>query len=724
MISKVETITGKVSKIIFTSQKDDSNYTICKISCIKTDSIFTVKGNFCIKENEIVEFWGKWVKHPRYGLQFQANYYTLPNSENLAGISAALASIPGINTNLANAIVEKFGTSFYAILEISPKKLLSIKGIGKRKLKSILDFFEKNKPFQELISFLETINISLAYANKIYDVFGKESLDTIKTEPYILSKYIHGIGFHKNDEIALKLGILPNSKQRITAAIQHILNEATFEDGHCFLPINILIAKTIDLLTIPYHYTPQKELIIQTIYDLNLSQIIHINEKNHIYLQSLWNAEREVANRIKKFLISTYSTKTHPKFLELWIKDFEKKHQVQLDKQQKNAIIMANEHSFMIITGGAGCGKSLTAKAIYHLWLEQGLKIAVCAPTGRATQRLKESINIEEAYTIHRLLKFNGHSFIHDTSNPLKYNAYIIDEGAMIDILLFHKLLQAIPLDSHVCIIGDHHQLPPVNPGIPFFNLIQTNSIPKIYLNKIFRQDNSSKIIPCSLNIRKGIVPRLDEISGNLQHDKLISDTLFLPAKTEYEFEQAILYLINDFLPHYGFTQNDIQILCPMNKNKLGNNTFNLLVQKSWNYNQVHLNNFRIQDRIIQNTNNYNLNLFNGDIGIIQEVNLSQEYILAKFGDQLIKITKKELEDVKLAYSISIHKAQGSEFPVVIIPITTSHAFMLNRNLLYTGFTRAKKLVILVGQLQALHLATQKTHSYKRYTNLTELLNL
>jgi exodeoxyribonuclease V alpha subunit len=713
---ELESITVTIGKAKFLC-RDGSGYTIVNAIRLDTKSEITVKGSLpSIQQGAVVQLYGQWIEHPKYGQQFLVSYYTIPSEHNLEGMVAFLSSISGIKQNLAHRIVKMFGSKVYEIIENHPEELLKVKGIGDIKYQAIVDGYEKHKELRNLIAFLGEIGVSLSYANKIYDEFKEASIEVIKSNPYQLAQALRGFGFKRCDEIALRLGIAPDAEIRFFAALNHTLNDAAVSKGHCYLVRSDLVSDMIRHLVIPGEYAPSYSVVDNFISKTSQSGNVYItNHKNKqiVHLERLWVAEIGVACTLDD-LIGSCTVKQD---INAWIEEFETKNAIQLATKQKVAIHMATESKVMLLTGGAGCGKSLTAKAIYELWKLQKKSVVACAPTGRAAQRLREVTGCE-AKTIHRLLEYNGTRFERNQDYPINADAFLIDECAMIDIILFHHLLKAIPSHAFVCMIGDPNQLLPIGAGNPFLDMVKSQCIPQVNLDKIFRQSSDSNIIPASLQIRQGDMPNLT----TFMHNQLTSDTIFVPAYGDGQIKQAIKKLITIHLPQAGYTMADIQILSPMNKHALGNTAINLFVQDFFNPGKTEVKGFRQGDRVIQIVNNYSLDIYNGDIGWVHNIDPENESLDVLFDDKLVTIEKSNLDDLKLAYSISIHKSQGSEFPVVILPMSTSHAFMLNRNLFYTGFTRAKKMIILVGEQRAITYAVKKELTNQRNTILSSLL--
>lgn len=718
LTKEVKPVTGKIKKFIYKSTKAGSEYAVALATEPRENYEFIAVGNLqTVRPGKVIELYGYWQEHPQYGWQLKVEYYLIPTGTSLEGIYTFLVNVPHFNKVIADAIIEEFGSKVYEILEQDPNRFLAIKGVGKKRLMLLQKAYRDEVGYRNLIEFLEKSQISPAsYALKIYQTFGEQSIQKITENPYILMKYIRGIGFKKADEIALKLGVAFDDSRRIKAAIIQVLQQQANGKGHCYLPEEELLELVHNMVTKPGIYTHSPDITKQALEELVKQEQV-VNNHQKIYLSYLWESELGIAKRINYLMNYRKSLEN----VEEWIREFEKSHQICLAPEQRQAVIMAAQEPFMLLTGGAGCGKSLTAKVIYFVWQRQNQNIVACAPTGRAAQRLRESIGLNEAFTIHRLLEYNGSEFNRNSSNYLDCSAIIVDESAMIDSFLLNKLLQALRPGTKICFIGDPHQLPPIGAGTPFLILAQQKHIPQVYLQQIFRQSNTSNIIPASMEIRNGQYPTLapfnDQTLGT-------TDAFFYQTQNDKETKDALLALINYYLPKLGIPKEKIQFLSPMNKNNLGNDELNKLIQSIWNPHNPEYEGFRVGDRVIQTVNNYDLNLYNGDIGWIAEINEKEEYLMVKFDQGLIKVNKTYIHDLKLAYSISVHKAQGSEFPVVVIPITLSHTFMLNRNLIYTAFTRAKQMIILVGSQRAMHIAVHKQFSERRNTELEQLIHL
>lgn len=665
---------------------------------------------------------GGWKTHPRYGQQFDFVSYEIPEPTGDAGLIAFLSTLKGLGESTAKRIVEKFGENTFLVFEEDPDQLLSIKGIGVKTLPGIVKSFNETKGLSRLIGFLHKLGVSASYAPRIYKEYGENSITRIKTDPYILSEEVRGFGFKKADEVALGMGIDANSPIRVQAAILHVLKGVANMYGHCFLPRPELESMVKDLIALP-GYQPQVEEIADSITKLkSIKTKQHkrlVEEGEAVYLETYYRAEVELAQKIKQL-----SGALNAEILQEWLLEYQKKNSIELASGQKNAIFTTASNGLTIVTGGAGVGKSTVSKAIVEYWHGLKKRVIAIAPTGKAAQRIREATGLTSASTIHRLLGWTGTGFTHDRDHPVAGDAFLIDESSMVDLRLAHALFEAIPRHASVVLVGDVNQLPSVGAGNVLRDVISSGELPVARLTEVFRQAATSRIIQASLMINKGEMPVLEQIGRSSGIPS--TDALWVNC-SQGQIPSAIKWLVSEKLPELGWAQDDIQCLSPMHKGDCGNIELNKLIQLAWNpkhASKLEHGQFRVGDRVIQTHNNYDKRIFNGDIGKIEKIDLKEKDAMIRFPDldnpegRLVKYTFSDLNDLMLAYSISIHKAQGCEFPVVIIPVSMQQYMMLQRNLYYTGVTRAKKLVILVGEEKPLQIAVKTNKIQARNTNL------
>jgi exodeoxyribonuclease V alpha subunit len=719
----VNTFDVVIYSVIF--YNDENGYAILKVGDPNNFDDFIAVGTM---PDPIVDgpvrLIGDWIEHKKYGRQFKFSSYTLPEPTSREAAIAYLQSVKGLGGSKGIALYDHFGEDVFDILDNEPDRLIEVKGIGPKSLKRILEDHGKKKGMRLLIQFLHSIGVSAGYAKNIYNQYGDNSIYEIKSNPYILSSSVRGFGFKRSDELARGLGIENDSFIRLSAGIHEELRQASQRGGHCFLMMDELCSKVCDLIRLP-GYSPKPEDIQKVIKDLNKASVRHSQqlhvEDDAVYRWPMYLAEAETADFIRQ-MVGEF--RDPPVDINLWIDRFEDPNR-PLAKAQRQAIRTAASCNFMILTGGPGSGKTHTSNAIIQYFHSRGLRIKACALAAKAAMRIKEVTGID-ATTIHRLLGWNGSNFVHNRDNPLELDVLLLDESSMVDIKLFHSLMESVPRYANVVLIGDVDQLPSVGAGNVLRDLINSKAVPVIRLTEVFRQSADSKIIDGALSINAGKIPELESIGRSTTVP--YSDSLFIKCPKE-TIPVAIQWLLDVKLPELNWKKDDIQVLSPMHKGEYGTQELNKRIQDLWNPNGKELKGFRSGDRIIQRSNNYDKSIFNGEIGTIEYIDTTENEMTCKFPDisnpeegRLVVIDDNERGDMQLAYAISIHSSQGSEFPVVVIPVTTSHHIMLIRNLLYTGWTRAKKLIVLVGEEEAIKRAVKNNYVNKRNTRLKERL--
>ena len=715
----MEKICGTVDTIIFASQ--DNRFTVLKLSPEKLSTQITVTLNgIAPLIGQLLEIEGEWVKHPKFGQQFKATTYKTVAPTEISGIEKFLASgaINGIGPAMAKKIVAEFGEKTLEIIAKSPNELLKVPGIGKKTAEKISTSYLEQSELTEIMVWLENHGISNTYAGKIFAKYGSFAIDIMEKDIYRLFQDIEGIGFLTADKLAFNLGIQREDKRRIISGIDYALMQLC-NNGHCCIPEMALVDKTAKILQVNNQiiFTILKERI--DIGSLNTEVV----GETLIYPPYLYYAEKKVATRLLQLQQATEPLSEDN--LSLFIKVWEKDNQIQLAQKQKEAIKACLHHGVLVLTGGPGTGKTTVIKGILSILKAQGLKIRLAAPTGRAAKRLSETTG-QKALTIHRLLEANNLAqddnlqlgFSKDIDDQLDADVIILDEVSMVDIVLMHHFLNAVPDGCRIILVGDTDQLPAVGPGSVLKDIIRSQKVPAIRLDEIFRQAQTSMIIQNAHIINAGRLPDLR---------KQYSDFVFYELNDDTSITQKILDLCTKDLPHEGFdVLKDVQILSPMHRFLCGVENLNLMLQEQLNpkKNQDELKyssqTFRVGDKVMHIRNNYQKNVFNGDIGFIQDVN--NEKLTVDYFDHIVTYEKNELNELTLAYASSVHKSQGSEYKVVIIPLSTSHYIMLQRNLLYTAITRAKQKVIIIGSKKALMTAIQSNRTQKRYTLLAERL--
>lgn len=691
------TIKGQFLKYVF--YNESNGYSIIKLSSGET-AVGTLPK---LNEGDELELQGDFMFHPKYGRQFKIEQYNIVYPTSSEGIVKYLSSglIKGIGEKTAQKIYDKFGESTLEILETDIHRLLEIKGISPSKFEGIKKSWEEQAELRKSMIFLQSHGISSNYALKIFKTYGKDAEKIVNEDPYRLSYEVWGIGFKTADNIARNLGFGEQHPKRMEAAVIYLLNEA-ISDGHVYLNEEELYKKAYEML----NYDLSNDAII--INNLEKQRRIVVSD-DRIYIAKLYYAERKI-ERILTDLAGEEKnvTKLDTKYIEIVKSNF--------SEEQITAINHSIKHNLLVLTGGPGTGKTTTLRGIIELYLKKEKKIMLAAPTGRAAKRMTEIIGLE-AKTIHRLLEFNPMdlSFGYNEENKLETDLLIIDEVSMIDTFLMYSLVCAINNDTTVIFVGDVDQLPSIGAGNILHDIISSKRIPCVMLSKVFRQAETSKIITAAHSINKGKVPDIYEQG---------TDFVFInendPAKTIEKIKQ----LACEVLPkRYKFTlTEDIQILSPMYRGEIGVNYINMLLQEEYNSNDVAFSigdrKFKISDKVMQLRNNYEKNVFNGDIGYIHSYDNDEKIIRISFDGRPVEYAIAEMDEITLAYAVTVHKSQGSEYPCVIMPVSVSHYIMLQRNLIYTAITRASKLLIMIGEAKALSIAVNNNKIQKRNSSL------
>ena len=716
------TITGFLERITYCNE--ENHFTVARLQEKGKKNLTTIVGNlFGINPGESLKLSGRWVMNKIFGEQFQVENYEITVPATVHGIKKYLGSglIKGIGPVMSERIVKKFGLDTLEIIEKQPKRLSEVDGIGTKRIAMITRAWEEQKEIKEIMIFLQGHGVSAAYSAKIYKQYGDSSIEVVKENPYRLARDIHGIGFITADKIAQQLGINPHSLIRAKAGLIYVLNQLT-EEGHVYYPESPLICKAKEILHV------DEEIILQALIELSREKELVIEDieaqgnRRAVYLSSFYVAETGIAQRLTNLReCPSHVRPIHPEKATDWV---QQKLSIELAQKQKEAVLGAATSKVLIITGGPGTGKTTIITAILRIFQQLKLRILLAAPTGRAAKRMSEATGWE-AKTIHRLLEFSPQKggFKKDQGDPLEAEVVIIDEASMVDTLLMYHLLKAIPSQAHLILVGDVDQLPSVGPGNILKDLIESGVFMVIRLTEIFRQARESMIIVNAHRVNQGEFPLCKGVEG-----KEISDFYFIQEEDPEKTLEQILTLCSERIPsHFGFHPiRDIQVLAPMHKGIIGAINLNMELQKKLNPDQSGITHgsrtFKLGDKIMQIVNNYDKEVFNGDIGWIAKIDPEDRELTVDFDGQWVTYDFSELDEVVLAYAISVHKSQGSEYPVVIIPVTTQHYMLLQRNLVYTGMTRAKKLVVLIGTQKALAIAIKNNKPQLRFTHLSDRL--
>ncbi len=728
----LEDLQGVVERLTYHSE--ESGYTVARLKAPRAQDLVTIVGNFAnIQAGQTLQLSGIWREHPKFGEQFQVTTYRETKPATLTGIEKYLGSglIKGVGPVTAKRIVAHFGLETLDIIENQIERLVEVPGIAQKRVKMIQTTWETQKAIKDVMLFLQSHGVSTTYAVKIYKQYGDESIAIVTQNPYRLATDIYGIGFVTADAIARNIGIEPHSKYRYRSGILHVLGEAS-EEGHCFLPQSDLIERSVQRLSLKEHQ-PQAEQVEFCIRSM-INDAELIGEKglelyegqNLYYAPPFFQAEYQLSQRLRQLLLAPVEVDLER--VRRWVERFVEKTGMVLSQQQQQAVEMAASQRVLILTGGPGTGKTFTTRTIVALWKAMGKEIALASPTGRAAQRLSEMTG-QEAKTIHRLLEFDPKTmkFKRDAENPIPANAIIIDESSMMDLFLGHSLVKAIATyqesapNSQLLLVGDIDQLPSVGPGNVLSDLIASGSVPVVKLTEVFRQAAASHIVSNAHRINQGQFPHLERVSNQPQ-----SDCLWLAVEEPEHGVQAIRDLMESLIPSLGFNPTqDVQVLSPMTRGEIGTRNLNQVLQAL--VNPPNLNKrelvrgssiLREGDRIIQKVNDYTREVFNGDLGIIEAIDLEEQATIVRYDQRSVTYDLADLNEIALAWAVTIHKSQGSEYPVVILPMFMQHYLMLSRNLLYTGLTRARKLAIVVGPQKAIGLAVRQIKDRERYTLL------
>jgi len=654
---------------------------------------------------------GEWKVDKRYGNQFVAQTWEEVMPATLYGIEKYLGSglVKGIGPKYAQLIVSKFGLETIEVIETDIQRLYEVPGIGKKRVEKIQESWEKQKDIKNVMLFLQGYGVSTAYAAKIYRQYGKDSIDTVKGNPYRLADDIWGIGFKTADGIANKMGYENNDPRRCKSGINYTLSELA-DEGHVYAEEEQLVKSAKELLQADEE--PIRDAMLEMVQAEELK-----TDGDAIYLPPFYYAEVGTANR----LLSLLENKTANLFVKPFnIQEISKSSGIEYDEVQIQAIKQAIDSKVMVLTGGPGTGKTTTTQGIIAALKSMGLRILLAAPTGRASKRMSEATGME-AKTIHRLLEYNPKDgYKRNDENPLEGDALIVDECSMIDIVLMNNLMKAIPTSMRLVLVGDIDQLPSVGAGNVLRDIIDSERIPVIRLTRIFRQAQSSRIVMSAHAINQGRFP--DTSNGKE------TDFFFMQMEEPEMVAENIVKLVKERLPKaYRQPVSNIQVLTPMQRGVVGASNLNVSLQSALNPSQLALNrggySFRLNDRVMQLRNNYDKEVFNGDLGYISHVNMEDRTLQVDFDGKLVEYEVSELDELTLAYATTIHKSQGSEYPIVVMPVLMTHYVMLQRNLIYTGITRAKKICVLLGTKKALSFAIRNMSVLKRNTKLKERLN-
>jgi exodeoxyribonuclease V alpha subunit len=698
-----EALAGLVERVTF--HNPENGFCVLRVKARGQRDLITVVGHAAmIAAGEFVQISGTWVNDRTHGQQFRASFVKVSPPTTLEGIERYLASgmIRGIGPTYARRLVRAFGEAVFDLIEQQPERLREVSGIGAKRAARIIAGWAEQKVIREIMLFLHANGVGTSRAVRIYKTYGSEAVRVISENPYRLARDIRGIGFRTADQIAAKVGIEKTALVRVRAGISYALADA-MNEGHCGLPGEELTALTCKLLEIP-------EPLIETALTLELEagDVVadQLEGRHCVFLAGLYRAEQVIAERLQVLVSgappwpSIDAAKAIP-----WV---ERRTGLQLAESQREAVRLALSSKVLVITGGPGVGKTTLVNSILKIVTAKQVRVALCAPTGRAAKRLSDSTGLE-AKTIHRLLETDPRTgeFRRTEEHPLECDLLVVDEASMVDVLLMRSLLRAVPDEAGLLIVGDVDQLPSVGPGQVLADMIACQLLPVVRLTEVFRQEAGSRVITNAHRINSGQMPELT-------NDKGPSDFYFIDAAEPEDGIGRIVAVVRDRIPTaFGLNPiRDVQVLCPMNRGGLGARSLNIELQKALNPpGEARVERFGwtygAGDKVMQVENDYDREVYNGDLGIVQRIDDEEGELVVLFDGREVSYGFGELDELVLAYATTIHKSQGSEYPAVVIPLMTQHYMMLARNLLYTGVTRGKRLVVLVGQRKALAIAVR-----------------
>jgi len=713
---------GSVARITYVSE--ETQYVVARLDVPgKPDPVTIVGTVLSLTPGETLRVHGRWSHHPKYGEQFKVDRYESVAPATIAGIQKYLGSgmIKGIGPVFAKRLVEAFGGDTLKVIEAAPGRLAEVEGIGPIRRQRITTAWAEQREIREVMLFLQGHGVSPAYAVKIFKTYGQAAIATVRENPYRLARDIRGIGFKTADKIAREVGIPADSPLRAAAGILHTLTELT-DEGHVYVPEAELLRAAEAMLEIPAALLPD------ALAALGADEAVVVEplaDGRAVYLKSLHVSETQLAKRLADFLRAPRGVPPIDMSQALpWV---EKKTGLALTEEQRQAVRLAFREKLLVITGGPGTGKTTILQAVIRLLEARKLRMHLASPTGRAAKRLAE-VTGHDAGTLHRLLEWNPREggFQRNARNPLETDFVVVDEVSMIDVLLAHHLVQAIPLTATLLLVGDADQLPSVGPGTVLKDLLAVPGIPAVRLTTIFRQAAQSRIVANAHRVNRGEFPDLSVAAADRTQD-----FFFIAEEDPPTLQGLIVDLAQRRLPgKYGLDPiADVQVLTPMHRGPIGAGQLNAALQAALNPPRNGAAEllrggriFRVGDRVLQLRNNYDKGVYNGDLGRIAAIDPSEQSVVVHVDDREVSYDFSDLDELALAYAVTVHKSQGSEYPCVIVPVHTTHYLMLQRNLLYTAITRAKRLLVLVGTKKALAIATKNDATRRRYSRLRERL--
>jgi len=723
-----ETLRGIVERVTYANE--ENGYSVVRLAVKGKLDLVTIVGNLAdVNAGETLELEGTWTQHRKYGLQFQVEKYRTVLPATAEGIVRYLGSglVKGIGPVMASRIVDKFGVDTLDVIEHEPQRLLEVLGIGHKRVSKVTSAWEEQKQIREVMIFLQGHGVRASWAVKIFKAFGREAVDVIQQDPYRLAREIRGVGFKTADRIAQNLGLPLDSLRRVAAGVAYALGEMANE-GHVYAPQEELVAVAAEMLDVPAELVQGGVDALEAENDIYREAFSYpmagaardsaVREEQAVYLRPFYYGEVGVANRLQAML-DCPETRLGVFRGVMWEALLTGGGDVQLSARQQEAVRTALTRKVTVLTGGPGTGKTTTVRTVIELLERYRCRYALASPTGRAAKRLSETTG-RPAKTVHRLLGYNpAEGFKHDETQPLDVDILVVDEASMLDLLLTNHLLKALHPSTHLLLVGDVDQLPSVGAGNVLRDVIESGRVPVVRLDLIYRQAEDSLIVTNAHRINAGHMPLLSRTAR---------DFFVFVQDDPDQASDLIVDIVQNRIPHkFGYRpMEDIQVLSPMYRGAVGVSHLNERLQAALNppsarkaEQRLSGRAFRAGDRVIQLRNNYDLEVYNGDVGRVQAIDAVNQALRVRFDDRVVSYDWSEADELALAYAISVHKSQGSEYPAVVIPVMTTHYMMLQRPVLYTAVTRARELVVLVGSRRALAIAVRNDKVVQRYSGLS-----